>query len=364
MSDLLLIRADAGPQIGIGHLMRCLALAQQWLVSGGEAIFLSHCEGPALRQLIESAGISFLPVAQPYPDTADSQTMLSALERIAPDWVVLDGYQFDTAYQRDIRRAGARLLVVDDMAHLPFYYADLLLNQNINADQLTYHIESDATLLAGSRYALLRPEFLAWRNWKREIPKKACKLLVAMGGSDRDNVTLKVIEALLQLKDPSIAVRIVVGPANPHLQVLRDTIGGSTGLQLLTSVTDMPTLMAWADLAISAGGSTCWELAFMGLPSLVVVLADNQRGIAETLEASGIAANLGEAMPLSASEIGHAITGLINSRAKRTEMSELGRQLIDGRGAERAVAAITLLQSSAQTRRRRLPGAVCGGQSF
>ena len=195
---------------------------------------------------------------------------------------MLDGYHFDPAYQKAIREAGYRLLVVDDTAHLPAYHADVLLNQNIYAPQLTYSYDPHTVLLLGPMYALLRPEFLVWKEWERHIPDTARHILVTLGGGDSDNVTLKVIQALHDIRLPDLEIRVIVGPANPHRDSLVAAIEhGPHSVELLFDVTDMPGLMAWADIAVSAAGSTCWELLFMGLPSLVGVLADNQVPIAE-----------------------------------------------------------------------------------
>src|SRR5262249_32858596 len=160
------------------------------------AVFVSCCASVALCQRIVEAGLGFIGLEKPHPARLDLDTTLATLARFAtfahtPPWLVLDGYHFDAAYQQAIRAAGYRLLVIDDMAHLPQYYADVLLNQNMHATALHYHCNPEATLLLGSCYALLRPEFPAWRGRQRSVPEVARKVLVTMGGSDPDNVTLQ-----------------------------------------------------------------------------------------------------------------------------------------------------------------------------
>jgi UDP-2,4-diacetamido-2,4,6-trideoxy-beta-L-altropyranose hydrolase len=337
----LVVRTDANVKIGTGHLMRCLALAQAWQAEGGHAVCLSHCESEALRQRVEEANITFIPLDKPHPDSSDFQRTISILRKLQADWLVLDGYHFDPAYQQAIRAAGYRLLVIDDIAHWPEYHADVLLNQNINAGQLAYMCDPDTTLLLGTRYALLRREFLEWRGWQREISGVARKVLVALGGNDPDNVTIKVIQALQQVNVPGLEAKIVVGPVNPNLDTLLRAIQNSNGnLQLLTTVTNMPELMAWADMAVSAGGSTCWELAFMGVPSILLVLAENQNRIAEGLDQAGIVINLGWFDRISESEIAGSLTNLLSEREWRHRMSQLGQQLADGCGARRVIEAL------------------------
>ncbi|MBI3302264.1 MAG: UDP-2,4-diacetamido-2,4,6-trideoxy-beta-L-altropyranose hydrolase, partial [Deltaproteobacteria bacterium] len=242
----LLIRADADAQIGTGHVMRCLALAQACRAQGGAAVFLSHCESGALRQRIEDAGIGFIPLEEPHPAPCDLQTTFSVLAQLATgNWqlatsfLILDGYHFNPAYQHAVRTAGHRLLVIDDTGHLPHYHADVLLNYGLSATRLPYRCDADTLLLLGPRYALLRPEFLTWGGWQREIPDVARKVLVTLGGADPNNVTLKVMQALQQLNVPGLEVRSVVGPANPHLKALQRAVQPfPCHVQLLTGVTD------------------------------------------------------------------------------------------------------------------------------
>ena len=131
--------------------------------------------------------------------------------------MVLDGYQFDVEYQRRLKAAGVKLLVVDDTGHAGAYAADLVLDQNAHATKDFYaRRESYTQLLLGPRYALLRREFKPWRSWRREIAPVARKVLVTVGGSDPDNVTLRVIRALRILAEHKLKATVVVGGSNPH----------------------------------------------------------------------------------------------------------------------------------------------------
>jgi len=342
----LLMRADISVQIGIGHVTRCLALAQAWQAQGGTAVLLSHCQSDALRGRIESAGIEFIPLEKPHPDPADLRIVLMRLgelraRRAQSPWLVLDGYHLDQTYQRAVRGAGYRLLVIDDFRHFPEYHADLLLNQNIHAAQLGYACGPETTMLLGPRYALLRSEFLGWRGWCRVIPETARRVLVTMGGGDPNNMTVRIILMLRQIRGIELEARVVVGPASRHLEKLRQAANGQVErVRLLTNVTDMAAQMAWADVALSAGGSTCWELAFMGLPSVVTILAENQRGIAEGLDGAGIAVNAGWFNRVSDACLAEALVGLLLAPERRRQMSRAGQQLVDGGGVDRVIEAL------------------------
>lgn len=321
--------------------MRCIALAQGWKARGGQATFITACESNGLRQRLLDEGFQVIMLEQSYPDPADWEVTSEVLAAHPGAWVVLDGYLFDPAYQRQIKEAGHHLLVIDDMAHLDHYYADVVLNQNINAERLHYSCEPYTRLLLGTSYALLRREFLKWRGWKREIPEVAQKVLVTLGGGDPNNVTLKVIRAINKLKLKDLEIKVVIGPSNPHIALLKEAVHHSPfTIHLLPSAKNMPELMSWADVAVSAGGSTCWELAFIGLPSLIIVLAENQQRVATGLEAKGVAINLGWHTSVSEADLASALSELMYNAQQRQEMSERGHQLVNGHGSVRVVAIL------------------------
>lgn len=340
----LLLRADASVRMGAGHVMRCLALAQAWHAHGGTATLLSCGLNAALQQRLRAASVGYIALAQSHPHRLDLDTTLATLADLAgagpgTPWLVLDGYHFDTAYQRAIREAGYRLLVIDDMAHLPEYAADLLLNQNLHATGLRYRCNAEAVLLLGPRYVLLRPEFHAWRGWQRTVPEVARKVLVTMGGSDPQNATQQVIQALQQVGRADLEVTIVLGASYPHALPAREECGFAC--TVVRAVHDMPALMAWADVAVSASGSTCWELAFMGLPAAVVVLAENQQPVAHALQAAGLALHLGWAHALVPAAVAQVLQSLLLNAEQRAAMARRGQQCIDGEGVMRVVQHIS-----------------------
>jgi len=338
----LLIRTDASVQIGTGHLMRCLALSQAWQDAGGKVVFLMATKAPALEACLQSEGMKIVHLSV-QPGSIDDAIQTSCYaHQVEADWIVVDGYHFGTNYQRIIKNQKCRLLLIDDLGNFEYYYADLILNQNIYAHEELYgNREPYTQLLLGTRYALLRREFLKWRGWKREIPEVARKVLVTMGGSDPDNVTLKVIQALQQVDMDGLEAIVVVGGSNPHYEELQSAVQDLRfPIRLESNVTNMPELMAWADVAISGGGSTSWELAFMGVPALVTILASNQYPIAESLNAIGCAVNLGWYEDVSPTETAQALTQLLRAPGTRAEMSKHGRQLVDGDGVDRALMHI------------------------
>lgn len=341
----LFIRADANTHMGTGHVMRCLALGQAWQNYGGQVTFITACIHDGLAQRLRDEGFTVEKLAQSHPNPTDWEFTATLLARYPQSWVVLDGYHFEPDYQYLIKTAGHPLLIIDDTAHLPYYHADILLNQNINAEQLTYRCDPNTHLLLGTRYALLRREFWPWREGKkREIPKIPPQILVTLGGGDPDNQTLKVIRALQQIGADALEVVVAIGASNLHRAALENAIANSSlNIRLLQNATNMPELMARADMAVSAGGSTCWELAFMGLPAVILVIADNQREIATGLDNVGAAFNLGWFENVREEDIAETLTALLSSLDTWQEMSRQGRKLVDGRGSERVIQELNIL---------------------
>jgi UDP-2,4-diacetamido-2,4,6-trideoxy-beta-L-altropyranose hydrolase len=340
MPERILIRADGSPRTGTGHVMRCLALAQGWQRTGGQAIFAQAETTPALQERLSGEGLEVVRLkVAPGTEEDAGQTAIEARSN-AVTAVVADGYVFGALWQRRIKDAGFRLLLVDDFAHAEHYSADWVLNQNLNADPALYaRREPHTQLLLGTRYALLRRDFLAWSKWQREYPPPARRVLVTLGGSDPDNVTGKVIDALGHLRDWDAVV--VVGGSNPNLAALQAARAPSQcGLRLVVDARNMPQLMAETDVAVAAAGTTSWELAFMGLPALTLVLADNQRANAEYLHAAGLSRNLGWHSQVSPESLARQLEALRTDALARTEMSRRGRATVDGAGAERVAAIL------------------------
>lgn len=347
----LIIRADADAARGAGHVMRSLALAYAWQARGGFVGFVSTQPNAPVRRRIQAAGAAAIELDRFHPDFGDIKTTVAYVEEVLQQsqkipWVVLDGYHFDRAYQNKLRATGARLLVIDDNAHLPFYEADIVLNHGMQAQQLDYRCAPDCTQLFGARYALLRPEFIRTVDVEKLTPAKAGKLLVTLGGSDPDNVTEKVLQALARIDCP-LEVRVVVGPMNPHLKALQATVASLRhSVQLETTVQDMAVAMLWADLAVSAAGGTCLELAALGVPMVALVISDNQQLIAVELGKSGAAINLGWQRQILEVRIAEVLTQLIHAPQVREQMRLRGKALVDGRGAARVVDAMLEKENS------------------
>lgn len=334
----ILFRVDASHKIGFGHIIRCLSLAQCCKIQGCNVTFITNCESEGINQQLLSEGFGIVPLDSFYPDPNDWKITFKELKACSYDWFVLDGYHFDSKYQYKIKETGCKLLVIDDMAKLEHYPADLILNQNIYAEQLQYSCEPYSRLLSGVSYTLLRSEFLNIDKSLKDIPQVVRKILVTMGGSDPNNVTFKIVQALKMLDIKNIEVIIVLGPANHCKEKIENALSQKPFVySILSSVKNMPEIMAWADLVISAGGSTCWEILYMSLPCLIIVLAENQRVNAEILEKEGVVLNLGWYENVSESQIVDSLEKIIKDKKLRENMSMRSKAFVDGKGRERIV---------------------------
>jgi spore coat polysaccharide biosynthesis predicted glycosyltransferase SpsG len=258
-------------------------------------------------------------------------------------WIVLDSYDLDGAFQKAVAGAGHRVLALDDHGHAGRYHADLVLNQNAGADADLYAQREPTTrLLLGPRYALLREEFRRWAADTRPAPPRARRVVVTLGGSDPDNVSARVLDGLAAVPGP-LEVLLLVGPANRHRSSLeRAATACRHPVEIAAGVRDMAMRLAWADLAVSAAGSTVLELARVGTPQVLIVLADNQAPGAAAMARDGLAVNLGRHTSVDPDTIAAAVAALADDAERRQELSRRSRELVDGRGTDRVLAAMQL----------------------
>lgn len=338
--------------MGTGHVMRMIALGQAWQDKGGEVIFLCAEITPALEERLRSEHFSLRRIDAAAGSLRDLKATCSVIfsrgEKVLS--VAVDGYQFDAGFQLGLKKSGCRLLAVDDYGHAGAYHADVVLNQNIYAHQALYSKrDSNSKLLLGPKFALLRREFRRQRGLARTVPKKVKKLLVTLGGADADNVTKKVINALT---DTGFEVKVVVGGSNPHLRGLLRAAElatrKQTRVELVVNPSDMPGLMRWADLAVAAGGSTAWELACTSLPSIFIILADNQEENVRELERQGFGLNLGNHTALNADLLRCSLSHVASNFKLRIQFSARGQELVDGEGATRVSKLLDLKRRPAK----------------
>jgi UDP-2,4-diacetamido-2,4,6-trideoxy-beta-L-altropyranose hydrolase len=335
----LILRCDANLSIGTGHVMRCLALAQAWQDAGGHAVFTLGDSTLAVGERLRNQGFDVVQVVA-RAESDDAGEVADLADRIGSSWVVVDGYDFGAEYQARLKSRGLKVLFIDDNGHAKHYSADLVLNQNVHATEALYSSRETATrLLLGPRFAMLRREFAMWRDWKREMPVIVRKVLLTMGGSDPDNVTARALQVILA--ECGLQATVVAGCNNPQLHALRSVAEQHRAtVRLVENATNMAELIASADIAVAGAGTTSLEMCFLGLPALLIVLAENQRAAAEELDRRGAAMQVAGGAKATPTALAECLASLLASSQKRKAMSETGRKLVDGLGAQRVAAKL------------------------
>ena len=340
MERTLLIRTEASPEIGTGHVMRCLALAQGWQDSGGAVVFACSRELPdGVERRLRSEGFGVERV-DARPGSAQDATLIGKIaSRLNAAFVVVDGYYFGADYQRALKGARQKLLVIDDHAHAQRYCADVVLDQNCGATESMYTSREPGTqLLLGTEHTLLRREFRPWREWKREHADTARNVLVTMGGADPDNLTLKVIEAVKRADIEGLNLTVLVGAANPHGAALESAARHNSSIRLLRNAANVPSVMARADAAIISAGGTLWELLFMGAAVLSYSRDPVHTSALSELKAREAVCWLGDdACDFDAERLVDVLTHVLTQRACRERLSTNARNVVDGLGVQRVL---------------------------
>jgi UDP-2,4-diacetamido-2,4,6-trideoxy-beta-L-altropyranose hydrolase len=338
----LLIRADGGPEIGTGHIMRCVALAQAWQDAGGSCLFLAANLPASLRERLITEGMQTQDVRAEPGTLVDAEETLELARAIGAQWVVIDGYRFGAGFQRGLKEAGQYVLVIDDYGHCDHYYADLVLNQNVHAEESVYRRREPSTcLLLGTDYVLLRREFLKYRDRVCAIPSLGRNVLVTLGGADPENITERVVQALDLVQVDGLEAVVVVGGSNPHQEAVRTAVARSRiQIELLVNVTDMARLMACADAAVTAGGSSVWEFALLGVPALGIGRARQEMELLRGAAASGIVVELGFHLNVTPRVIAGRLARLLLDADERARLSEAARRVVDGLGPQRVLQAM------------------------
>lgn len=350
----IVFRADAGIEMGIGHVMRCLTLADHLSERGHRCRFVSRERLGHMMAQIAARGheVSILPSTDDglgwlgVSEEEDVAETLAALGNTSVDWIVTDNYAIGSGWERLARKKTRHILAIDDLADRS-HDCDLLLDQTLGREAAEYAglVPSGSICLVGTGMALLRPRFAQLRA---AMPDRRdgiiSRLLVGLGGSDAANLTAIVIDAIDRCAWPeTTTIQIVLGRANPWITSIQQRTSQSPWpMEVIVDTPDMAELMAKADLAIGAAGTTSWERCCLGLPAIVVIAAENQRENAVRLVAAGAALGMDVSEHLL-QDLQDALSGLVAQPTLVASMSERAAGLTDGLGCERVAVAMETL---------------------
>jgi UDP-2,4-diacetamido-2,4,6-trideoxy-beta-L-altropyranose hydrolase len=345
---------DASQNIGSGHVMRCLVLAKAIQNKGAVIIFLTRNHIGSLNQMISSKGYEVRSLPPPVEglqsklsgygqwlgveQSVDAEQSIALLGGANPDLLIVDHYALGEDWESRLRPYVKSIFVVDDLANRK-HDCDWVLDQNYNLDNTRYDrwVTADTVKILGPQYSLLRDEFTRWRAYIRD--RKGCvnRIFLFFGGSDPDNLTLLVLRALQHPKLCHIAVDVVIGIGNPYGSDIQDFVAEHPNTKLHVQVENIAELMVEADLAIGAGGSTTWERMALGLPSVVVTIAENQVPFTRALSEADYLTWLGNGQDIDQSKVENSLLDLLNQPKKLSVQSLKGQELVDGQGADRVV---------------------------
>lgn len=365
-----IFRVDASIQIGTGHVMRCLTLANELKRHGIESEFISRAHPGNLINFIETQGFPVHVLAHNHAGSSnlailnettgsvapahyqwlgatleeDYGASLSAVSGKVVDWLIVDHYALDAHWESKLRPYCEKIMVIDDLADRR-HECDLLLDQTYGRSDQDYLnlVPGHARILCGSHYALLRPEFnqLRTESLKRREQNSLREILISMGGVDKDNVTGQILQLLALFALPEdCRITIVMGKTAPWLEQVRmmaDKVQLAT--RVLVGVENMAQLMADSDLAIGAAGATTWERCCLGLPSVILILAENQRSAALTLDKDGIVklVDVGDSFT---SNFCRLLAELFQSTTTLASLTIQSMKIVDGKGSSRVVSAM------------------------
>jgi UDP-2,4-diacetamido-2,4,6-trideoxy-beta-L-altropyranose hydrolase len=287
------IRADASVEIGSGHVMRCLTLAQELQGLNAQVSFICKDILGNLIYYIESKGFKVYRIEMSANEIHHVSAILS--QHSPTDWLVVDHYSLNAQWERAMQPYCRRILVIDDLANRE-HDCDILLDQNYyESPEHRYDalVPKNTKVLIGPQFALLRKEFREARKTLRERDGTFRRILVFFGGSDPTNETIKALKAIQLIDKNHLIVDVVVGGSNPNQEEIAELCSTLPNFNYYCQVENMAELMVRADLALGAGGATTWERSYLGLPTLVVVLADNQKELTAAIARKEVILNLG-----------------------------------------------------------------------
>lgn len=352
-------RVDASTTIGSGHFMRCLTLAAALRSRGVTCRFITRAHEGTLAGLARSLGFDVveLPLGIVTGDETrgdyaswiggtwdeDARQTRDAIGPQGAAWIVVDHYGLDDRWESAVRDSCERLLVIDDLADRP-HDCDLLLDQNLIAGMQSRYdglVPDSCGLVLGSQFVLLQPDYAELHDRMPPREGAIARVLVYFGGADRQDLTGKSLRALVAIGREDLAIDVVINPESPFAPGIRDLAGQWPQIVVHERKKSLAALMVRADLALGAGGATSWERCCLGLPTLLVTLAANQRPIARELDRRGLARWIGDVDSITAPDFDRALRSVL-SEPLVPDWSRRAAAMVDGRGADRVCAYLTL----------------------
>ena len=339
----VVIRTDASLEVGTGHVMRCVTLAKQLERKGANVTFICRNYPGNSISYIQSQGFNVhIPSVRENQHhwqwrrdnwTQDAHETKRIIENLNKnvDLLIVDHYGLDAKWESALRPSIKHIMVIDDLANRP-HDCDILLDQNYYLNlqnRYTELVSGSCIQLLGPNFVLLRDEFISIDLKKIERDGSVKNVLVFFGGTDPTGETMKTIQAIQGINQFDIEFNVVVGEANPKKEKIEQICSQMSNVKYHCQISNMSELMVNADLAIGAGGTTSWERCYLGLPSIIIIVADNQKEVANAVAEIGAAHCLGESTRVSDLNISKEIKELCNNSALINEMIQGCWKIVD-----------------------------------
>lgn len=337
----VVVRTDCSLQIGTGHVMRTLSLADELLSAGTEVEFVCAELPGHLLELIRQRGFKASGVRAGLSPQADAAATLGIIGPAGCDWLIVDHYGISSDWESSMRPGARRILVIDDLADRP-HDCDVIFDQSFthdSSDRYAKLVPKGARKMYGPSFALLRKEFADARS-RGAMSLDVKRGLISFGGTDPTHETMKVLGAVSAIS--GVSWLVVAGAGNPDLPAIQKKCT-SSGLELHVQPRNMAELMAQCGFALGAGGTTVWERAALGLPTLTILTADNQRYQAAELSAGGYIRLLGESAQVDAGMISAAVSQALGEWPALRKMGAASAALTDAAGAQRVAQELVKL---------------------
>jgi UDP-2,4-diacetamido-2,4,6-trideoxy-beta-L-altropyranose hydrolase len=359
----IFFRVDASDRIGTGHVMRCLTLAKELARHGARISFICRSFYSNMCEKLQSEGCTVhclpctLDIRNSHDETrseyadwlgsswqVDAEQTAAILKRESSqvDWLIVDHYAIDYKWEKSLRPYVNKIMIIDDLADRR-HECDLLLDQNFNQEMLLRYkeyVDTKCVTLLGPAYALLRPMFAEERKRAKIVGSKIRRIHVFFGGVDLTNLTAKSLEAIRQLSYKDIYVDVIVGKTNPYKNQIEGICSKNPNIKFYCQVESIAKLMAKADLALGAAGTTTWERCCLGLGTLLISVAKNQVNIAKAADRAGIAKYLGDSKEISTEDIKKNLEYTILNPWILKRMRKNAIRLVDGQGVSRVISVM------------------------
>tara|TARA_B100000809_G_scaffold226393_1_gene237996 strand:- start:318 stop:1355 length:1038 start_codon:yes stop_codon:yes gene_type:complete len=333
MKKNLFIRVDASPEIGIGHIMRCLTLAQELKNNFDKIIFLTQKNSSDFIETIMKNEFEVIFISA--NNDSDIIKNIVTTNSVNKNFLLIDHYNVDSNFESSLKNTFEKIFVIDDLANRK-HDCDLLIDQNYYRDlnhRYEKLIQNDTITLLGPKYAIIRSEFRSINKKTIKKNSQIKKILISFGGSDPTNECKKSLDALCSIENNQFEIVAIVGIYNNKFEQLKKLYEKYSNIKIYRHVNDLSLLMLNSDLFIGAGGTTTWERFYMGLPSIVTIISDDQKESIEFLSDMGHIINLGLAKNVTSKTYAQTLqkpnSDLIYN------MSLHNQKLVDGNGSNR-----------------------------